>query len=255
MTDQRGRVYCVEDREGEYRFVAADENTAQNWIGNYREDNPEDTTDLHVYLEELDLEDVEEVEGYDELTERYMFCIDCNEPIDKDHDDYEWCDEGVQCQGCHESDVEHSSTLIRFAHGDREVYRILDHKVVDAEYWEEVDIREWVGTRGYVHTDGWRGYYITPIGPDMAALTEGWATGRYSDVPWKHSFNDLCDWMEKNGEDYPPPGHGLFFLLEPTSNLFAMGITVFCHNDDTEAMNAYLKENGFDIAVIDSALS
>jgi len=160
-------------------------------------------------------------------------CLECGEAIDLDHDDYWSCDDGYLCWGCYEAESERCSTLIRFSEDGKEVARFSEHICEDTEYGEEAPwVHEVVGPREWHSTDPWRGYYDSPLQEGYVGLAAGWATGRWSDVPWKHTVNDLGDWLADYGEE--APGEGIYVLIEPTSNVFSLATTFLCKAGDAE---------------------
>lgn len=193
------------------------------------------------------------------MTTEKLVCIECEEELDP-NDGYRWTEDGPLCYACEQCEFERASTLVQFAlgvgedGGNKRTAKITDHFTVDPEYFEEVDWpQDVVKPRRWVATDGWRGYFETELRGGYTELADGWATGRYSDVPWKHRVQDLGEALERG--DFVPPGQGLFVLLEPTSNIFSLATTFFCSCDDEEAVKACLLENGFGVEVLDRALS
>jgi len=187
------------------------------------------------------------------MTEELVKCINCDEELDLDHDDYDWTEDGPLCWGCYEVESEHASTLLHFGIEGIGKYYIADHFVRDE--WGE-DAKEWVRERlqprAWHSTDGWRGYYDTKPQDGYVVLAEGWATGRYSDVRYKHRINDLGEWLPDHVEEVP--GEGLYVLLEHTSNVFSLATTIICAESDADAIVEFLSDNGFSVEVLESAL-
>lgn len=182
-------------------------------------------------------------------------CIECEEPIDLEHDTYHCTDDGLLCWACYEGVMEHASTLIHFSSEGKQVFKITGYFIVD-EYGD--DVGEWVDKvlkpRQYRRTDAWRGYYDTPPQDGYTVLTEGWSTG-YPDEYHRRKLKlfDLDEFLKEHGEE--APGGGIYLLIEPTSNLFSQTTTILTANDDVEAVCEWLGENGFSVAVLSEALS
>jgi len=179
-------------------------------------------------------------------------CVSCEAWLD--YDDGICVPDGVLCYPCYESDVEYASTLLHYHQEGKEIVKIGDYIREDIENCEDA---EWVDDilekRKWHRTYGWGGFYDTKLKEGYVELTNGWATGRYSDVGWKHLVNDLGDWLPEHGQD--APGEGLYILIEPTSNIFSLATTIFCAEKDAEAIKAWLAENGFEVEALERALS
>ena len=182
-------------------------------------------------------------------------CIECDEVVNPNCDDYEWTEDGILCWSCYEIECERASTLIHYSQEGKEVFRISEHFVRDDEYGENASgiVQEILQKRQWVSTDPWRGYYQCDLQAGYVALCEGWGTGWPDETTRrKLTLFDLESFLQEEGEN--APGRGLYLLLEPTSNLFSTAMTVFCAEEDKEEICAWLRDGGFDVDVLEEAL-
>jgi len=151
-------------------------------------------------------------------------CCECEEIVDTEGD-FGWSTvkEEYLCMGCYESDQTHASTVHIVDDGAVLKYHIGDHIRMD-EYGDDMYRTNITINREYVHTGGWRGYYNTTI-EGWAQVMDGWTTGGWGDpiAERKQTFNE---WAESllTGELEPPVPVAI--VLDPTSNVFSMGISV-----------------------------
>lgn len=150
----------------------------------------------------------------------------------------EWREVDV-CYGCYEADTgDHASTLVRFSrHGTIRTVRFGDYFATTNEgddadairLLEEAGITE----RRYVHTDGWRGYYDTDA-TKLTKVEDGWTTG-YPDETTTRKAN-LGEWYGSihSGDVVPPVT--LWWLFEPTSNVFSTATTIYVADADALAI-------------------
>lgn len=116
-----------------------------------------------------------------------------------------------------------------------------------AEYFEQEE-PSGVETWKYVRTDGWRGYYAPILKDGYTDIASGWVTGRYDDVRYKHTFNDLYDRIIEGEIDCP---FRVIFAFGLTSNVFSVTGDVIVRESDAEKFGEWLiaeagLENGID---------
>lgn len=187
----------------------------------------------------------------EEVVENKIKCAsaDCETVIDTDADSYWVSPFGEQktfCDACFESDLQYPSRLWRFgAEGDAQYVNFGDEFAIDENgeipaWFESLIPDDWAG-RLYVRDDGWRGHFETAkILNGVSLIENGWTTGFTEDAVVAHKavFNEqLENWVKR--ESVPVT---LFVLLEPTSNVFSMGVDVFCHADDESRAKEFLNE-------------
>lgn len=181
-----------------------------------------------------------------------MICSNCEIEIDEFGDYYGNEITGkTYCWGCVESDMSMPSVLYRInplepmnkvSFGSLAVFG----EDGDAPSWFMQligHIDETVGSdniRNWVATDGWRGHFDSYKSlTGVKLLASGWTTGWVDDsVRRKETFNN---WFEQvsSGQDIPTE---LFVLVEPTSNVFSVSVSVFCFEDDYRSAREYLDE-------------
>lgn len=140
------------------------------------------------------------------------------------------------CWDCMDYDLQHSSTLYRFVPGHKaDVVRFGDIAVMN-EYGDEPgewfwDLFDGKVSRDWHPTDGWRGYMSSMNNISGATtIAEGWTTGWVDDsVGRKMIFNE---WLSDLTEGEIAYRDDIYVMLEPTSNVFSVGVAVFTFNDD-----------------------
>lgn len=147
------------------------------------------------------------------------------------------------CYYCYESENEHQSTLVRFdPDGSYEVVKFGDEIARDSEYGEEPPPWFWevFTKRDYVPTDAWRGHYDTKL-TGLKKITSGWVTG-YPDDSVRHKLtaSDLYQKMTEGSVTAPVP---VYWLFEPTSNVFSMASEILVREADYEAAMEWLGED------------
>lgn len=169
------------------------------------------------------------------------------------------------CQGCAESDGNHVSTLLMFSPdgehrrvllGDLTVYSGTLDEIYDAE------IPQWLSDlfpdgkvkRSYVRTDGWRGYQDTPSGmTGITKIADGWLTGDWGDAisARKATARELGEHLATS-DQYPPKP--LFWIMEPTSNVFSTASELFTKTEDHDEVTAWLAEQGYSVTDLENSL-
>lgn len=156
------------------------------------------------------------------------------------------------CYGCYESDCEHASTLVRYTSEGKEAVRFGDDIAHETEYGEDPPSWFWniFEARNYIRTDGWRGHYQTTFNNGFVKLASGWVTGWPDEtVSHKRVACDLSGWLgeEENLLDLPAP---IYWLFDPTSNVFSLASDIFVKSEDREAIEGWLRALGFESEAI-----
>ena len=164
-------------------------------------------------------------------------CSHCERELDEN----DFCtfdkDGNDVCESC-ESDAWNYANSVITIHGeDKKSYLWCEaFGFREREYFEEESPNGVDGFK-YVRTDAWRGYWDVEIAHGYTTLASGWATGSYSDVPWKHAFNDLVDRIQE-GELQPPVE--LIFAFGLTSNVFSTSTDVIVRECDLKTLTMWL---------------
>jgi len=182
-------------------------------------------------------------------------CVECHEVFDYDSSGQS-CEGGCLCDGCAEHDREYASTLVNYGQDGKTVIVFGDYLAYDEDGdWDAADaLHAVLGKRKWHSTDAWRGYFDTPLQPGYVQLADGWGTGMPDEtVQRKETLLDFGEWLVDNC--YSAPGEGLYVLVEPTSNLFSQAVTVFCKEEDKQAIQDWLSAAGYGVDDLDYALS
>lgn len=145
-------------------------------------------------------------------------------------------DLATYCWSCLDDDFAHASTLFRFSPGLKADIVKFGDIVVMNEYGDEPgewfwDLFDGKVSRDWQPTDGWRGY-MTSINniPGATVIADGWTTGWVDEsVARKMVFNE---WLSNLTEGEIAYRDDIYVMLELTSNVFSVGVTVFTFNDD-----------------------
>lgn len=180
-------------------------------------------------------------------------CPSCESPVeDSDSMRYATISEREICRSCFEYDHARSSTLIRFLDDTTEVIRFGDENAWHDDYDE---LPDWFANifekREYHHTDGWRGYYDSKF-KGLVKLADGWLTGFPDAAKRETEAIDLSEAL-RLGQIEPPKA--IFWLFEPTSNIFSMASTIFVAAADRDEIEEWLKSAGFGIEELDRAFA
>lgn len=158
------------------------------------------------------------------------------------------------CEGCIELEHERPSTLIKW-NGKKEVIHWGDYMAwtedgddPPAWFWELLgkNRREWHST------DSWRGYYETKLN-GLVSLVEGWVTDFPDETTADKARAGNLLVMLNNDRD-PLPGE-LFWLFEPTSNVFSIASEILVKEEDRKAIVGWLKKHGYSIEDLEVAFS
>ena len=185
-------------------------------------------------------------------------CAGCGEVSKVDDVDIHWSEltDESYCYGCYESDFEAPSQLI-LIHGDTSKVRFGEYFAQDDDAevpsWFTELFDKWDG-REYVRTDGWRGHYDTEKKfKDIKVIATGWTTGWADETTQrKAKFNQ---WAESLADGSIPTPYPIYFLSEPTSNVFSASMSVFCKEKDYENVTNWLNEAESSVDLIKSQLS
>ena len=169
------------------------------------------------------------------------------------------------CDPCAEDDSQHVSTVLAFfpdgEHrkaliGDLTVYSGSIEEIYDSEIpgWLADLFPDGKVKRGYVRTDGWRGYYDTVKEMEgVTKLADGWITGDWGDgtSARKATARDLGEYLTTGDVAPPKP---LFWILEPTSNVFSTASELFVNTGDEDAVSEWLADQGFPVEAVAESL-
>jgi len=192
-----------------------------------------------------------------EITE--IKCEDCEQVINED-DGYAYSDmtEKTYCYECEQYDFEGASTLLK-VDGDAEAEKVIFGDAFsrgdegESPSWFYQLFKDKAG-RSYKKTDAWRGHYNTVENlKDVTVLASGWTTG------WSDEFTtrkaDFNRFAEKLCENFYGSVAPVYFLMEPTSNVFSTGVDFFCAAKDAEKVTAWLDEIGHPVSQVKEWLS
>lgn len=179
-------------------------------------------------------------------------CSQCNcELTEDDFIAYSKSDE-VYCESCEQSAWDYSNSVLVVKDGETKKYiHCTEFGFRDAEYWAESSPNG-VADFKYVRTDGWRGYHDPVIEDGYTTLASGWSTGRYSDVAYKHKFNDFVDQIAEGEIECP---FELIFAFGLTSNVFSVSSDVIIRTKDLDAFTEWLAEyTGYSVEDLEYSL-
>jgi hypothetical protein len=161
------------------------------------------------------------------------------------------------CTWCEEADREHSSTLIRYLEGEKEIVRFGDEvaSFQDNEGDYDDDLPDWFtivfGKREYHHSDGWRGYYDSKFN-GLSKIADGWLTGYPDSTKQEAEAIELDEALRSGRIQSPKP---LYWLFEPTSNVFSMASTIFVVEADRGEIEEWLQAEGFGVTELERAFA
>jgi len=192
------------------------------------------------------------------MSDNEFKCVGCGELFNQDDVDtfHSELTNETYCYGCYESDLEHASQLI-LIHGDNDKVKFGDYFAMDDNCevpdWFKELFDKWEG-RNYKKTDGWRGHYETlDKFKNIKKIASGWTTGWADETTRRKAvFNG---WAEDLAEGIIPTPYPIYFLAEPTSNIFSMGMDVFCKEKDYDNVISWLDEIGTPQSVLQEQLS
>ena len=174
-------------------------------------------------------------------------CCECETEIYTETDDYGWSStkQSELCVSCRESDEESMSTVFLFNNKITKCH-IGEHVRMDS-YGDEIGFTEETKDikfeRIWVSTSGYRGHYETSI-DGWGEVISGWTTGSWGDETSdrKAIFNEWFEQLTK--EEIPLPRIPFAVVVDPTSNLFSVGVTILSPKPDELKiwMGEYIKE-------------
>lgn len=173
-------------------------------------------------------------------------CSNCEAEVHTDADFYVHDKkDNLLCEECHHLTFNDISTVHIYDHETCEVKRWMFNPTMGLPYNEYAE-ELWGGDEdmmpvvdiNWVSTGGWCGYYRAELKHGFTPISEGWATGRWDDVPWKHVFNDLFDAVFEDDGVYPPCD--VFCVTSPTSNVFSLNTTLLVRSEDEETFVDWL---------------
>lgn len=158
------------------------------------------------------------------------------------------------CWSCYESGDQYASTIVRFTPGEgKEAIRFTEHHAYNAEDGDEPGDWFWTyfGGRKWHASDAWRGHYETTFKNGFIKLAEGWVTGYPDDtVSHKQTSIDLNEYLEEHASEVPAP---IYWLFEPTSNIFSTASEIFIDHKDKDVVVKWLKKSGFNLEDISNS--
>jgi hypothetical protein len=157
----------------------------------------------------------------------------CGEAIESDYAEYSNILEAQICSACWQSDTEHASAITKFS-PDGSVERIiLGDLVAIGEYGDPVDASSW--RREWRASSAWRGHYDT-------VFVSGWTEAEEDLLLWgeRTEGQDLGVKIQAACEDGTLPCE-VSVIADPTSNLFAQGISFWVRDADAMTFAVWVK--------------
>jgi hypothetical protein len=143
------------------------------------------------------------------------------------------------CESCESSAWDYTNKVMIAHEGEVTNFEwCSDFGFRDTQYYEQCDPAGVDGFK-YHRTDGWRGYWEPIVSKGFVDIASGWATGDYSDVPWKHKFNALIDEIQSGELSCP---YKMVFVFGLTSNVFSMSTDVLVKEAELERFTNWLQE-------------
>lgn len=168
-------------------------------------------------------------------TDQTYECIDCKETYClEDGGKWSTVKEEWVCEGCHESDLQHCSTVYIVEDGIASKFYVGDLFVM-TEHGDDTEI---AFHRSYHTTSGWRGYYETTVA-GFSPIVDGWTTGGWGDAVGarKATFNDWAQEIIEGDVTLPFP---VVLVFDPTSNVFSTAVTVLIRPEDETKAKEWL---------------
>ena len=157
----------------------------------------------------------------------------CGEEMDDNYANYSNILEAQICEGCYQSDTEHASAITKFS-PDGSVERvILGDLVAIGEYGDPVDASSW--KREWRASSAWRGHYDT-------VFVSGWTEVEEDLLLWgeRTEGQDLGVKIQTACEEGTLPCE-VSVIADPTSNLFAQGISFWVRDADVMTFAVWVK--------------
>lgn len=172
-------------------------------------------------------------------------CAGCDERS-SEAEEWTWLGQKMFCSSCAEQERARSSVVVRVGPEGAEAVRFGDDWAEDAETGEEPPVwfTEHFRARRWIRTDPWRGHYETPHS-GLAVVASGWLTG-WVDETVGHKRLVVALYADLRDEKLRPPVN-VYWLLEPTSNVFSMAADLLVSPEDEEIFKAWLEEAGYPV--------
>lgn len=181
-------------------------------------------------------------------------CSSCDQELDQENDFYTYGKEDkIYCESREQSAWEYANTVVVVQGGEITKYIwCSEFGFRNTEDWEEAELDSVTGFE-YIRSDGWRGYWNAQIGEDYVVVANGWSTGKWEDMAYKHDFNDF---VEKIGSGELECPFELIFAYGLTSNVFSVASDVVIKESDLEAFSEWIaQEAGLSVEDLKHSLS
>jgi hypothetical protein len=150
-------------------------------------------------------------------------------------------------------EVESASTLVQFGPTGQQSVKFGDDNAIEggkAPSWLS-EVLE--GGRKWVASDAWRGHFETPVKQDMVKLGTGWVTGMPDEtVAHKQTAADVFEKLQ-SGELKPPKP--IYWMFEPTSNVFSTASDLMVKKADLPAITQWFASMGIDLKALADAFN
>ena len=158
----------------------------------------------------------------------------CGESVEQDYAEYSNILEAQICSACWQSDTEHASMVTMFTPSG-EVNKVIlgDLVALDPEYGEPVDASTW--KREWRASSAWRGHYDT-------VFVKGWTEVEEDLLLWgeRTEGQTLGERIAAECEAGTLPCE-VTAIADPTSNLFAQGISFWVRDEDAMTFAVWVK--------------
>lgn len=176
------------------------------------------------------------------------FCDCCEQEIDQDLDFYQYDrNDEILCEECYYEALDRSSNITTWSPQDGETkkyYFPIQLGKAFNEYYEEIytdddEDHQPIEDAKWVNSSAWRGYCDVTFKKGWTVLEQGWATGDYEDVPWKHGFNELVRKIFEGNTDCPVK---VCMVSSLTSNVFSSAIDIAVIESDEDEFISWLED-------------
>lgn len=157
----------------------------------------------------------------------------CGEVIEYGYEQYSNILEVQICEGCWQSDTEHASKITKFSPDGSVESVILGDLVAIGEYGDPVDASSW--KREWRASSAWRGHYDT-------VFVSGWTEVEEDLLLWgeRTEGQDLGEKVQTACQEGTLPCE-VSVIADPTSNLFAQGISFWVRDADAMTFAVWVK--------------
>ena len=179
-------------------------------------------------------------------------CKCCDQEINENYGIYFTQDGEPYCETCESQAWNYANSVMVVRDGEVKKYLYCtEFGFRDTEWWEDASPNGVTGFK-YVRTDAWRGYHDPIIEEGYTTLASGWSTGKWSDVAYKHKFNDFVEEIAEGKIECP---FELVFAFGLTSNVFSVSSDVIIMKSDLEPFTEWMAEyTGYSVEDLESAL-